>query len=627
VFYAHTLPFLQLVFLLLTGVTSLIVMPPILQVYGVPHHLRQVATKVAVNAIMTTMSLTSEKSRFLDPKRKVALCYVRQSYARNGEDVISPERQRANIEAYLADVAPHLTLEWYEDIQGHRSGSEVNNRPGWLALEQRLSDPDVACVIANDLARFHRKGWRIGKLVSDVQEEGVHLILAAPGRQIDFAMPGSALLVQLIAMADEYYVADAKARQLDSVHYRRERGITTGNPPFATYRGEGGYLELTRCGAWYLPDATFKLGVPETRPVPGAVWRRFVDTALQILTRYANSPMGYEKIAYALQAEGWPFEDNADQPRRITGDDVRRVLGNWPEYGGLVGFKETKDRKADSLAQLFNTEFIEERAVFPTDLLKAVADRQRENREKQQAANHGVINKAYPYLLRLILCCAQCEKQANEQNTPSLRSGLGGTNQNNILRYRHKAGVACGSQALSVHCHVVEADVVRLLGLLKPRSELLTMLLTLAAKVSGHIKFKPVDLVQAHQLAIDRANRRIQAVRSQYRDGSMSSTEYKRQIAERQREYDDLADQPLPEKPLPPFDLTKCIGMLDKLADLWKTSDPDHRQALAQCLFTRIVYDLDRQRIVDYTLTPWARFFLSATGPLYPNAKEKLTPE
>src|SRR5271166_2110971 len=94
-------------------------------------------------------------------QRRVAVGYVRQSYTRNGKDMESPERQRANIQA----VANHygLDLELYEDADGHKSGFTEKNRLGWRQAEARLSDPDVAALIANDLARVHRKGWRIGK--------------------------------------------------------------------------------------------------------------------------------------------------------------------------------------------------------------------------------------------------------------------------------------------------------------------------------------------------------------------------------------------------------------------------------------------------------------------------------
>ena len=172
--------------------------------------------------------------------RCVALCYVRQSFTRDENDTSSPDRQRANIEAMLAGSG--LRLEWYEDVDGHKSGATVTGRPKWQALEARLADLDVAVLIANDLSRLHRKGWRIGALVEMVEAHGIRLVLAAPGRQIDLGTPLGRLLIQFIAMIDEYYVIDARIRQQDNARRRRERGITTGNPPFATYRGDGGYL-------------------------------------------------------------------------------------------------------------------------------------------------------------------------------------------------------------------------------------------------------------------------------------------------------------------------------------------------------------------------------------------------
>lgn len=65
--------------------------------------------------------------------RTVALCYVRKSWTRDDKDLISPERQRANIERVCEEHG--YTAEWYEDTEGHRSGMHEKNRPGWLALK------------------------------------------------------------------------------------------------------------------------------------------------------------------------------------------------------------------------------------------------------------------------------------------------------------------------------------------------------------------------------------------------------------------------------------------------------------------------------------------------------------
>src|SRR5688572_12856181 len=117
--------------------------------------------------------------------RNVALCYIRQSFTRTGEpdDLNSPERQRSNIQAVCDKNG--WTPEWYEDVGGHRSGRSEKNRRQWLALTSRLRDPDVVALGANDLARLHRKGWRVGDLVEFLTENDVNLVLAAPGRDVD----------------------------------------------------------------------------------------------------------------------------------------------------------------------------------------------------------------------------------------------------------------------------------------------------------------------------------------------------------------------------------------------------------------------------------------------------------
>src|SRR5687767_7206917 len=135
------------------------------------------------------------KQKLKSEGRNIALCYVRQSWTRTPEDKDSPERQQANIQ--LICDANGWTPEWYTDAEGHESGTKVSNRPSWLALEARLGDPDVIALVANDLSRLHRKGWRIGNLLDFVDERGVKLILAAPGKQMDFSTPQGRALAQM----------------------------------------------------------------------------------------------------------------------------------------------------------------------------------------------------------------------------------------------------------------------------------------------------------------------------------------------------------------------------------------------------------------------------------------------
>jgi DNA invertase Pin-like site-specific DNA recombinase len=197
-------------------------------------------------------------------KRQVALCYVRQSYTRDEDDKNSPERQKANIETFLQNKG--WVAEWYEDVGGHKSARKEQNRPEWLRLKTRIDDPDVVALVANDLSRLHRKGWRVGDLVDYLEKLDVALVLAAPGREVDTSTPLGRLFIQFTAIIDEYYAEDISQRAKDSVQYRKALGQTIGMPPFGTTRDKGGYLKPSHGRAWLLTDGTFVAGTPENPP-------------------------------------------------------------------------------------------------------------------------------------------------------------------------------------------------------------------------------------------------------------------------------------------------------------------------------------------------------------------------
>ena len=194
-------------------------------------------------------------------QRNVALCYVRQSFTRDGDDNDSPERQRDNIIAHCERMG--WETEFYEDVEGHKTGTKEKNRPGWLALKARLGDPDVVALVANDLARLHRKGWRVGDLIDYLDERGVTLVLAAPGREIDLSTAMGRLFVQFTAILDEWYAADISQRAKDNIAHRRAQGKSIGMPPFGTDRDAEGYLTPTSEGAWLLSSGSFVAGNAE----------------------------------------------------------------------------------------------------------------------------------------------------------------------------------------------------------------------------------------------------------------------------------------------------------------------------------------------------------------------------
>jgi len=487
-------------------------------------------------------------------ERKIALCYVRQSFTREdklsadrkpendtgdseserGSDLNSPKRQRANIQA-VCDRNGWIP-EWYQDAEGHKSGTNEKNRPGWLALKQRLNDPDVIALVGNDLSRLHRKGWRVGDLIDYLDQYGVRLVLAAPGREIDLSTPMGRLFVQFTAILDEWYAADISARAKDNIAHRKAQGQSVGMPPFGTVRGADGYLKPTPDGVWLLTDGTFVAGEADKPPENGKLWRGYHDAVHFILSLYSTGEYGLEKIAYRFNEAGWAFRDRAGTPRLAERDDIRRVVANWPEYGGLVLEHKAKDRKAYEKINVDEIPFIEERAVFPLRLLRSVAQVRQERTMKP--ADQGVNRISHFYALAGISYCAHCEHLAEQHNNPAMRSVFGGTNTYGKMRYRHKAGITCGCTNRSVLCDVYESDFTRLIKLLTVSPEGLSLMTELAIQADKARNFPKgdVDPEKEKEQAIALCKRRVEAARHLYMDGELGREEYVRVRNQNQRE-------------------------------------------------------------------------------------------
>jgi DNA invertase Pin-like site-specific DNA recombinase len=96
----------------------------------------------------------SSKNQSSSVVRTVALCYIRQSVTKHANDMQSPDRQRAVIQAYCEKHG--WTPEWYQDAEGHKSGRYEDNREQWLALKNRLTDSDIAALVVYDQSRVMR---------------------------------------------------------------------------------------------------------------------------------------------------------------------------------------------------------------------------------------------------------------------------------------------------------------------------------------------------------------------------------------------------------------------------------------------------------------------------------------
>jgi DNA invertase Pin-like site-specific DNA recombinase len=539
--------------------------------------------------------------------RHVAVGYVRQSFTRHGKDVDSPERQRANIEAVA-----HLygfDLELYEDAEGHKSGYTEKDCPGWHRAEARLSDPDVAALIANDLARVHRKGWRIGKLIDFLEERNVRLILAAPGRQVDLSTPFGRIIVMFFAMCDEWYVLDASQRQLDSIAHRRKQGQTIGLPCLGVIRNTDGYYVPTQEGAWLLRDGRHMPGeIGETAPEEGAIWRGYFDCAERLLNLYAENRAGYDAIANRMNEEGWAFRDRNGRPRPFNREDVRRVVSQWPGYAGLNPAGHAKAQPRRSVAEIDDMLQQARRNVFPLALLRAVALVRLARSGRTRTT--GAPKSAYPYALTGLLRCAHCEEQAIRLNDPALQSFINGAAKKGQARYRYTEGRKCPARTRSLPREAVEEELEALLARFVLRPDALSVALDLAARAD----FAPnpatmIDSEAQRRRAVQRCQQRIKNAAYRLDNGDIDQVEYERRVNQSREEMVRLEAAPV-ESAAAALRLLDCVQSLANFAGIWEMASPARRQTVTRLLFEEVIFDLDAHRITGYKLTQWAQCFL-----------------
>lgn len=542
-----------------------------------------------------------------EPTRNIALCYVRQSRRMNPDDIDSQERQRESIQA-VCDLH-NWTPEWYEDVGGHRSGRSETHRPQWIALKARLDSPDVIAVVANDLSRLHRRAVRIMELIELLNLRQIRLVLAGPGREADTHTAVGRLRLQFQAIADEYYAKDVAQHIRDNVAYRKRHGISVGMAPFGTKRNADGYLIPSDEGAWLLPDGSFAAGHKEDTPLPHGIWRGYYEAAERILSLYASGETGLTTLSYQINKERFAYRDRKGQPRPFRLDDLRRIVANWPEYGGIIYNQTAKNRPAYIGYDIDTLPFREDRAVFPIDLLRKVAAARMRRSYNPFRKTRKEEDRYYP--LTGLTYCAHCERMAKENANDKLSNPLTGAGSSTgIPRYRHSPGILCGSTNKSVPRQVIEADFFRLVQLLSVTPEAFEVMTDLSYTLDSHIFSQEFsDFAEQKKQALATCQQRIDAAAYLYGEGRIDLREYLRRVEANKREI-KFWQKDESTVDMPGLELLICVEAIDRILQLWETSTDEVKQSLAHSLFTRIVYDLDMQRIVDFRLKPWAYKYL-----------------
>jgi DNA invertase Pin-like site-specific DNA recombinase len=544
----------------------------------------------------------------------VALCYVRKSYVRKDKaaDQVSPTRQRDMIETLCR--ARGWTPEFYIDAEGHRSGT-TEQREQWQALKARLHDPDVAALVAYDLSRLHRKGYRIGALLDECDREGIAVVMAAPHQQIDFSTPVGKMIAAIIGIMDELYAADISQRSTAAAQYRKAQGKSIGRPPFGTSRNQEGYLTPSREGAWLLPGGSLVAGKADEPPSAPALWRGYYDCAQRILDHYASGLYGSARIAQMLNADGWRWRADDGRPVTLREADIRRVVGNWAEYGGAVLAQGAQRRHASDIDErVVNLS----RAVFPVELLRQVAAVHR-RRAHGRLPDRGRSLTSYPYPLVGLMFCARCDETRSGAARRSTRSAIGGRDGGKRYpRYRHVGPCSCGSKSVSVPTRVLESEFVALLEALAFDADLIDLLKAAArAAQPSASDSERRSSTEARAASIALCNRRIRAAVTLFRDGRMDEADYRQRVASNERRMAELEAQ-MEGEAQAELRLEQVITTIANVRRLWAVANDADRQSLARALFEELHIDLDSRRITGFRLLPWAEGYLIARASLLP---------
>ncbi len=469
------------------------------------------------------------------------LCYRRKSLVITDQDLISPEIQATTVNAMC--IVQGLETEWYEDIDGHRSGRKEAGRPGWLTLKTQLDRPEVAGIAAYSLDRIGRNTLDCLKLINYLEQQKKRLILVKENIDTGSAM-GRAITTILMAM---YQVESdlASERQITGIKYRRyQLGRHWGTVPFGYIRNsETGKLE---------PDAN---GVFVPGPDETILERRYADAVKRLYEMALNSEDSNERLAIRMNAEKWMFHDRRGTPREWTKDDVRRVLDGWRIYGGNITVGCSKEAKS-KIEVIPDTH----QAIVDSTTIEEIAKRQDSIHSRHAHITTGM------YLLSGIGTCAHCGAR------------IYGMLQYEKRRYRHNKGYGCAetymeADQLEIHIKSIIGNID-----IEKTSEVLQ-------KAILNITVSPQMTLQEDVENLKAAREKLARIARIYADGLISEAEYMKAKEEVDAKVLQLHAEP-PERKISALDT--AFRRLRQLLVKFQDDDPKVKRGVILDLFARV---------------------------------------
>lgn len=151
--------------------------------------------------------------------------------------------------------------------------------------------------------------------------------------------------------------------------------------------------------------------------------------------------------------------------------------------------------------------------------------------------------------------------------------------------------------------HIVENNFYEIIKGLQVKPESLELMMQLATNTTA-IPHE-ADFEQQRTEAIALCQRRIDVAVNLYGDGRLAREEYLRRVGQNEREIASWQTRTTETEKLS-VQLVMCVQTIENINRLWEVAEDEDKQGMARHLFERIVFDLDKQCIVDFSLKPWA---------------------
>lgn len=502
---------------------------------------------------------------------------------RHRADLISPERQMRSCELWLEMQDGKYAIEWYEDVEGHRSGRYEKGRPGWQALMAQLDRPDVAGVIADSFDRMYRNVHQFLNFLNRLEQLNKKLITVREG--MDTSSGLGRAIVTILMVIYQLESDQTSDRMAANVRYKREvLGRHWGPTPFGCDRDGNGQLVPTAKSYW-LNSRTGEARSDKESPGLDWVCRRYYDGLMAVYQVYAEGEYSYVDVARTVNEAGWRYCANvrSGMPRKFNRDDIRRIVSFWQLYQGEL-----------PLGNITNTQNIPVVAgghdpILPVELCALVG--QVKARRGRGAGNLSPGQPQRIYLLSNILFCAVCGKP------------LKGQFQDGKRVYRHYGGKQ-GCPERWILADEIEAEA---LGALVALAEagILTEIEAETDKLA-QAEFARDESTRAILDDLEAQKRRLVRLEDLYLDEAIDKSRYLARKAEIDQAIVSLEDRLFAVTQAVDFRQFISSRMTAVLSQLANAS-PDTQKTLVNSVFQRL--EAGGGRIIHFTPRPWAKPF------------------